>query len=169
MSGPNGDYPNSKVGILQDADTIFADADGYFNFAGNRVTGQQLNDALYLPLQKTIIANSAGALSVINLPSTYGVIQFSLATAASNASAWLTSSPRAGQELILMMLADNSVASVFISTSGCTIIGNRFTDVSSLSLQQSAASNGFIRLKCFSAGVWSVIERNGATVERVSS
>jgi len=169
MAGQNGDYPNSKVGIEQGAEKLFVDSDGYFNFAGNDVTGQQLNELLYLQMQKSIIANSAGVLSVINLPSTYGLIQFSLATAASNASAWLTSGPRVGQELILQMLTDNSVASVFISTSGCTIIGTRFGDISSITLHQSAASNGFIRLKCFTAGAWSIIERNGATEERVSS
>lgn len=169
MSGRDGTYPNSKAGLEQGAERIFIDSDGYFNVASNDLTGQQLNDLLYLQTQKSIIANSAGALSVINLPSTYGLIQFSLATAASNASAWLTSSPRVGQELILQMLTDNSVASVFISTSGCTIVGTRFVDCSSISLQQSAASNGFIRLKCFTAGAWSIVERNGATAERSSS
>jgi len=169
MSGRDGTYPNSKVGIEQDAERLFVDSDGYFNFAGNDVTGQMLNDIVYLKTQKVNITTGAGVLSVINLPSTYGLIQFSAAAGATNASAWLTSDPRVGQELELQMLTDNSLASVFISTSGCTIVGTRFADVSSISIQQSVASNGFMRLRCYTAGAWSIIERNGATAERVSS
>lgn len=169
MAGPDNTYPNSKVGLEQGATSLFCDADGYFRFANNQITGQYLNDMLYLRNQKLTIANSAGALSTINIPSAYGIVVFSLATAASNASAWLTSDPRVGEELILRMVTDNSVASVFVSTSGCSIVGTRFVDCSSISLQQSAASNGYIRLRCYSAGEWSIVERNGATAERSSS
>lgn len=168
MAEINVNY-TTKVGIERGAETLFCREDGNFKFYDADVTGQQMKDLIYLPTQKSTIANSAGALSVINLPSEYGLLAFSLATAASNASAWLTSGVRIGQEMILMALNTNSVASIFISTSGCSVVGNMFADCSSISLHNSADSNGYIRLRCYTTDEWTIVERNGASAERSSS
>ena len=170
MAGPNNDQPNSKVGTTQDADRIWIDSDGFFAPNNTDLTGQQVYDELYLRTQNQIIINSAGALSVINLPSDVGYLKLSITAAASNASAWLTSGhARVGNEIIIQVGGDASVGSVFISTSGVSIVGIKFVDLSSISLLQSATSDGKVVLRSYTDDEWTIVDRNDAVVERVSS
>lgn len=164
MAGRDGTYI-SKVGGEQGAGAFFIDSDGYLYVDSAGLTGTELKNKLYTESQRTIIANSAGVVSTINLPIT-GYIVFSLADAASNASAWLTSGPVAGQKMILTMRGVGSTGSVYISTSGVTIIGTISGEVSSVSLQNSANSMGVLTLQCFTDGEWSIVEKFGGVVER---
>lgn len=171
MATPDSTIQQTKVGILQGGDTIFVKSDGYFNVNGADLTGAQLRSLLYVGLQTSVIANSAGVLSVVNLTSA-GVQIFSIADAASNASAWFTSGPVAGQKMFLMMRGAGNAGSVFISTSGVSLVGTISTDLSSISLQNSAdiSSVGKLWLECFSDGEWSVVNRSlSGVVEQGSS
>lgn len=159
MAGRNNDYPNSKVGIEQDAERLFVDSDGNFNLAGSDVDGNDLKVRLYGNMQATVIINSAGVLSTVNIPSYHGLIIFSIADAASNASAWLTSCFK-GQELIIMTRGAGSTGSVFISMSGPTCYGFASGAISSIDIMNSAASAGFIRLIATDDDEWSVVEMN---------
>lgn len=169
MTKADSTYQNTKVQLPQGADRLSVDSDGYFDFFGTTVTGQQMYNQLYSPLQNAIIINSVGALSVINLPADTGYIIFSITDAASNASAWLTSGAKEGQELTLMTRGGGSIGSVFISTSGVTIVGLLSGDVSSIQMHQSAASQAFVKMVCFTDGEWSIIETTGQVTLQASA
>ena len=83
MAGPDGTYPNSKVGLERDAESIFIDPDGYFRVNGNQYSGESL-DVLFKNNATVIMMDSGTALSAQGvavyppiLPSTYGIIIFS--------------------------------------------------------------------------------------------
>ena len=163
MAGQDGTYPNSKVGLEQGSIRFFIDADGYFNVAGSDLTGAQLKSMLYDNLTPTVIANSAGVLSTINLPAA-GIVVFSIADAASNASAWLTSGASIGQTLTLYMRGVGSTGSIYISMSGVTLIGKTSGELSSISLQNSAASAAYVKLVATADGTWSIMDIDYDTV-----
>lgn len=152
----------TKVGIEQDAETIFVREDGNLKFYDTDFTGQELKDMLYTNNQKTEILTSGGKLSTVaNL--TPGVYYLRLSAGASNASAWLTSCS-AGDEVkvFLREYSTESVLSVFISMSGCSLVGTHYSDLSSISLHTSDASAGWIVFHCYTAGEWSIMEKSGA-------
>jgi hypothetical protein len=174
-------YNNQKVYLPQGADRIVGTSGGFFDMetgfelnlttTSNPVSAAQMRAQLWNPAQFSIIANSAGALSVINLPSA-GYIIFSIAQAASNASAWLTSMAGIpGQVMHLMMRGAGVVGSVYISMSGVSVVGTHSGDISSISLLNSVAteSMGYIKLLCTDTDEWSIVERRGQVVERGSA
>lgn len=163
MAKRDSSYANSKVGIEQDAERMFIDSDGYFNVANNDVTGAQLKSQLYDNLTATNIANAAGVLATKNLPSA-GVIVFSCADAASNASAWFTSGASIGQELIIFTRGVGSTVSILISTSGVSIVGTLSGDLSSIIIHTSANSHAWLHMKACEDGAWSIISKNYITV-----
>lgn len=169
MTKADSTYQNTKVHLPQGGGTLSVDSDGKFSFFGTEVTGQQLYNLLYSPLQNTIIVNTTSVLSVVNLPANNGTIIFSIAVSADDASAWLTSGAKEGQELIMMTRGACSTASVFISMSGVSVIGFISGDVSSISMHCSAASQAFIRLRCLDDDCWSVMELSGQTTVNAST
>lgn len=182
MTKVDDTYQNSKVYMPQGADKLAIDSDGSFDFYGDSLSGTQLKSLLYSPTQFSVIANSAGVLSVINLPSE-GYIFFSIADAASNASAWFTSlTGQPGQVLYLVMRGVGSTGSVYISTSGVSIVGTISGDLSSISIQNSGiyrvgastgvallSGFGYLKLLCTASDEWSVLEKAGGVVERGSA
>ena len=174
MAGRDNDYPNSKVGIEQDAERLFIDSDGYFNVAGNDLTGDQIDKFVQQKALQSIIANSAGVLSVINLPTGQDIIIFSLADAASNASAWLTSETLVpGQRRTIITRGAGAAASVFLSMSGISVVGTLSGDISSIHITHSATSFACLKLLATDTGEWSIIERNtdvsGCIIEQGSA
>ena len=163
MSKADNTFQNSKVQLPQGADTLSIDSDGKFSFFGNEVTGENLNAILYGAMQNAVIANSAGVLSVLNIPANTRLVIFSMTDAASNASAWLTSQVKKGQQLTLVTRT-GLVASVFISMSGVTLIGTYSGSLSSISLQCSAASQAYLHLLATADDTWSIIGINDSTV-----
>ena len=162
MTKRDGTYQNSKIGLPQGADRLDIDSDGLFDFFGEAtVTGAILKKLLYTNNQKTIILSSTGVLSTINLSP--GVKFLEMSSGASNTSAWLPSCNE-GDEITVIMLywSIESLCSVFISLSGCSLAGITFSDLSSVSLHTSDASAGWIKFKCFTDDEWSIVERSGA-------
>jgi hypothetical protein len=157
----------------------FFDAQAGFDFyltsVNNTLSAAQLrvllwNNTTFSTIQESTGAGS-GVLSIINLPSA-GMIVFSMSDAASNASAWLTSmNGIPGQRMILMIRGGQSQGSVYISTSGVSLVGTLSGDLSSISLQQSAAveSQGYVELICTDTDEWSILNQRGQVVQRGSS
>ena len=167
MSETNGTY-QPKVGIEQGADTLYVREDGNMKFFDQDLTGAQLKYLLWSKTSQTIIANTAGVLSVINLPSA-GVVIISAADAASNASAWLTStSAIVGTEMLIMMRGAGVAASVFLSLSGVNLVGLHSGSLSSvlLHLSVAAVSNAYLKLLCTAADTWSIMDKRGDTTEQ---
>lgn len=174
MSERDANYCNSKVGIEQDAERIFIDSDGYFNVNSNDITGDQLDKFVQQRALQSIIANSAGVLSVINLPTGQDILIFSIADAASNASAWLTSETLVvGQQRTLIARGVGSVGSIFISMSGISVVGTLSGDLSSIHLTCSATSFACVKLLATDTSEWSIVGRNtdvsGCVVEEASA
>jgi hypothetical protein len=169
MANPDNTYQNEKVGRLQGAETLFVKSDGYFNVDDTDLTGAELKTNIYTALQATIIINSAGVLSTINLPSQHGYVVLSITDAASNASAWLQSCKK-GQVMVVMGRGAGSIGSVLISLiTGVSLVGLISGDMSSISFHMSANSQPFIRLACLSDNEWSVIEKAGQVTLQVSA
>lgn len=164
MTKRDDTYQNSKVHLPQGADRISFDSDGYMDFFGEaEVTGSLLKKMLYDNHQAQTILTSALVMSTVNLPAN-GFVFLNLSVSVVNASMWLPSC-EVGDELVVAIKAYalNSLNSVFISTSGCTVVGLVYSGVSHIDLQTSVASVGnktIMRLKCFTDGEWTVI---GAT------
>ncbi len=160
-------YPNSEVGFQRDAQRIFITESGYFQFnidgTDFELTGLQLKTVLFMAGQTQVIANAAGVLSTTNLPSV-GLIVFSIADAASNASAWFTSGALAGQILEITTRGKGSTGSVFISTSGVSLVGIMSGDLSSITIYNSTNSHAYLKLKSLQDDEWSVLDFNGANV-----
>lgn len=154
MTKADNTYQNTKVQLPQGADRLSIDSDGYFDFYGDTVSGEEAKGLLYNAVNPVVIANSAGALSVINLPISAGIIIFSIADAASNASAWLCSGVKAGMRLVLVTRGIGSTGSILISTSGVTINGGR---VSNIRLRNSADSVGVVELLGIADEEWAVV------------
>lgn len=141
----------------------------YFKDSSQAMTAQQMLSVLWAKTQHSVIANTAGVLSVTNLPSV-GTIIFSMADAASNASAWFTSMAGVvGMQLILFMRGVGSTGSVYISTSGVSIVGTTSGDISSISIQNSAASSGRLTLVCTDTDEWSIMDKSAVGIVEQAS
>ena len=170
MSETNATY-QPKVGIEQDADKVYIREDGYMKFFDQDLTGAQLKYLIWSKAYQTTIINSAGVLSTLNLPSV-GVVLFSIADAASNASAWLTStSAIVGTEMMLLMRGAGVAASIFVSLSGVNLVGLGSGALSSLRLHMSATtiSNAYVKLLCTAADTWSIMDKRGDVTEQGGS
>ena len=158
MSKSDDTYQNTKVQIPQGADRLSIDSDGYFDFYGDTVTGEEAKGVLYNAVNPVVIANTAGVLSVTNLPISTGIIIFSIADAASNASAWLTSGVKAGMRLIMITRGIGSTGSIIVSTSGVTINDGR---VSNIVIHNSADSAATVELLGVADEEWAVVSTSG--------
>ena len=157
-----------KVGFGQDNDGLYVREDGEFKFFDIDLTGAELKYLIWSKTYQTVIANTAGVLSVVNLPSA-GVVMFSIAAAASNASAWMTStSAIVGTEMILMLRGAGVVGSIFVSMSGVTVLGLHSAGLSSLKLHNSVAavSQAYVKLLCTATDTWSVMDKRGDVTEQ---
>lgn len=177
MAGRDGKYPNAKVGFEQGAERLFVDSDGYFNFYSKDVSGAALRNVIYTRTQGTIMINSAGVLSDQGdgtappiLPSLQRVIVFSFTDAASNASARLCSG-FVGQELTLMTRGGGSTGSIVIycsghasGISGVVVVGLLSGELSSITMRNSAASTGMVKLVCTTDGTWAVVDFIGTNI-----
>jgi len=157
MSKNDSTYQNTKVQIPQGADRLSIDSDGYLDFFGTTVTGDILKKLLSSNQAQTIIRASNTVLSVSNLPQN-GLVFLRVSETGSNISAWLPACS-VGDELTVAIqnFLVESVISVFISTSLCSIVGLEFSDVSNIGLHTSAGSDGILKLKCFTDSEWTVI------------
>lgn len=163
-------YINSKVYLKRDADRLCIDSDGYFDFFTTTVDGNTLKKMLYSNQQKTTIYSSNVVLSDPNLPQN-GFVFLVLSVGCSNISAWLPACS-AGDELTVVIhnYLVESVLSVFISLSGCSLVGQQYADLSNVGLHTSDDSAGILRLKSFSDGEWSVVGNNyNKVVEHASA
>lgn len=133
---------------------------GSFLFFGNEVPAANAQAILYNQIRTQIIANSAGVLSTLSIPTDVGFVIFSLATAASNASAYLGSCI-AGEEKTLFFRTTGAAASVFFSTdTGITVYG-WLGQISSINAHGSAASNPIIKLRAIADDTWAVVDTTG--------
>ena len=158
MSKADDTYQNTKVQIPQGADRLSIDSDAFLDFYGDTVTGEEAKGVIYNAVNPVVIANSAGVLSVINLPISAGIIILSIADAASNASAWLTSGVKAGMRLFVVTRGIGSTGSVIISTSGVTINDGR---VSNIVVHNSADSAASFELIGVADEEWAVASTSG--------
>lgn len=160
MAGRDGKHM-TKVGIEQGAERIFIDDDGYFNVDGVDVTGNQLRNALYAPMQilRPTMANTQ-SLTEKNLTSGIGVVIFSTTSNWTNISFWVTSCV-AGMEVFLLMRpgsATGQSGKIWISGSGCSIMSPHGADISGFFMRNSSNSQAMVRLRCFEDDEWCVIE-----------
>lgn len=150
------------VGREQGGGRFYMKEDGEFKFWDTDYTGKYLRNLFGSKSVITVIANSAGALSVTDLPS-MGRIYFSIANAASNASARLAV-PSVGQQIWMYVDGITAGASVKVTAStGVTLIDLNNASVSIISL--SAGNPGMIGLMCFTAGVWSIVENSSENID----
>lgn len=165
-------YQNSKVYLPQDANVLAIDDDGFFGFSGGTtVSGAALKAYNYTNNLIQTVATSAGSLSVVNLPSG-GTVFISASVGVSNASAWLTSCSTGARLRLVFRLTGgvDSVGSVFVSLSGVSLVGLTNQDLSSISLNTSAASAAFLELLAISDNEWAVVEENfNSVTERASA
>jgi hypothetical protein len=160
MAKGDNTYQNTKVQLPQGSDRLSIDDDGFFDFFGTTVTGSVLKKILYSNQVQQEIKTSALVMSTLNLPAN-GFVFLNLSVSVVNASMWLPSCV-VGDELVIAVrnYALNSLNSVYISTSGCTIIGMEYSGVSNIGLNTSVASVGtqpVLSLKCFTDGAWTVV------------
>lgn len=161
----SGGSIEGETGGFFDAQTGF---EFYLGDSTTNLSAAQLRTLLWNQTQFSVITNTIGVLSVVNLPSA-GIIILSIATGATDTSAWLTSTTGIpGQVMEIFIRGAGHDCSCYISTSGVSIVGLHSTDVSSFSLQGSVAteSMGYIKLLLTAANEWSVIHRRGQVVER---
>jgi len=136
-----------------------------FLFYGEEITATQAKavfDNGLLAQKVSVIANSAGVLSTVNIPNV-GIVIYSLAAAASNASALLGSCV-AGDEKILIFRTTGAVASVIISTLTASILIRGFLsegNISSIQARGSAASNPIIKLLGIGTDSWAIVDTKG--------
>lgn len=141
-----------------------------FLFFGEEVTATAAQAAfanLALKQAVSVIANSGGVLSVVNIPNV-GIVIYSLAAAASNASALLGSCV-AGDEKILIFRTTGAAASVIISTLTASILIRGFLsegNLSSIRAHGSAASNPMIKLLGIGTDSWAVVDTKGYVIMR---
>lgn len=183
MSLQDATYQNSKVGMTQDADTVFVKSDGYFQTADVRTLGSKLKADIYATGRNVVIANSAGVMSTQVagesaapvLPSYYGVIFLSFADAASNASARLPSAVP-GMFLTLRGRGAGSAYSIIIYGAGATsgiasadLIGSISGALSSIKMHGSAGSQPLLILYGTDDGKWAVMDKAGQVTEQGAS
>jgi hypothetical protein len=159
----------TKVGFEQGAEKLFVKADGYFKLYDEDVTGQQLKTAIFPQTQITVIVNSAGVLSTVNVPSEHGLVIYSVTDSATAALAQMTSCKK-GQQLVLMGRGGGSTASIVISTlTGVTMIGILSGNLSTIDFQYSSNSQPYVKLVASADNEWSVVETSGQVTLQASA
>lgn len=161
----------AKIGIEQGAERLFVREDGEFKFFDESVTGEELKYLVWSKTFQTVICNSAGVLSVVNLPSCGTVIFSIVNTAMSNGSACLTStSAVVGTEMLLLLRGVGNNAKVHVTFSGVSVRGRLASnDLSSIELYGSTNSTASMKMVCTGSSEWSVMEGNESVVENAES
>jgi hypothetical protein len=149
-------------GILELLDGALA----FFKSSTNQLTADQLQTALFNPLNTVrycaaSVSTAGGDFSVLNLPSTVGVVFLSLGSNTVDVSFYMTSCTQ-GQD-VWIKLAPGSVVSgaVALQFSGCSFVGSLGLALTSISLYNSAASVGAVHLKCFQDDEWTIVSHQG--------
>ena len=163
MTKRDDTYQNAKVTLPQGADRLSIDSDGMLDFYGSTVTGALLKKFCYTNQIKYSVqgsATGAGAaqLSTVNLRPGFNYLSPSIG--ASNASAWLPSCT-IGDEIFVALRHGpllESVLSVLIQLSGCSLVGQIFRVCSAVTLHTSNLSAGWIRFRCFVDNEWSIVD-----------
>lgn len=178
MSEISNTYQND-VGFIQGGGGMYIKETATFKFYDTDFTGLQMKNFLQTQFNgELIIINSTTVVSANGgsdppiIQSGYGFIVFSLANGVTNGSARMFSG-RAGQEVIIVTrgAGNNCSVKIFFSgaaaadtLSGVACTGTGGAALSSIDINNSAASQAFLRLKCFSDGTWCVIDKNYNTV-----
>ncbi len=169
MAKADSTYQNTRVQIPQGGDRISIDDDGLFDFFGNTVTGDAAKKVLRDNPACVVVTTAGAILSSPNLPQN-GLVILQLSVGCSNASAWLPACSVGDKlRIVLRNYLLESLLSVRISTSGCTIVGLTLSGVSRIGLHTSADSAGWIDLACVTAGVWSVVGGDSRKFAEISS
>ena len=168
----------------QGANKLVAKEGGSFEFFNDTFTSTQMKSVARQGKNLTItnLSTASTTLSLYGgsaptvLPSEYGIINLSCTGTMTNGSARLASG-LTGQTLHLRFTNEGtgSTASVLIyasgnasGISGVRLIGSVKTDLSSISIQQSAASYGWVNLLSVDDGIWAITDSNLIT-EQASS
>ena len=168
MTKKDDTYQNSKVSLPQGADTITFDSDGIMDFFGSEITGENLKAMLYAKLQYQVIANSAGVLSTLVVPSYLGLVIYSIADAASNASGTLPGC-LAGQEMVIITRGAGSTGSIRLSVpTGVSVYGLMSNTLSVIALNNSNLSQAYVHMKAIADDTWAVTNINYTTVTLVA-
>lgn len=163
MGKVDSTHQNNKVYFSQGGDRLAIDDDGLLEFYGEHtLRGDDAKIWMIANNDRVIIAGSNGALSTVNFPSA-GLLFVSLSAGGSNASAWLPSC-YAGARLRIICrrngMAAESIGSVFVSLSGCSLVGLDYQDLSSISLHYSDGSAAFIEFVSYTDNEWTVVQKN---------
>ena len=152
---------NTDIALKQGGDTFQFFSEDY------EVNATFLRAFLYGKTQVTTIANSAGVLSVTNVPLYDGTVIYSLADAASNASAYIQGAV-AGQEKTIVFRT-GAVGSIFFSTAtGVTLMGP-LGEISSINAHGSAASMPYIKMVGTDTDEWAVVDTAGQVTLNLAS
>jgi len=159
MTKRDNTYQNARINLIQGGQILSIDDNGWFDFYGDSITGQQMKGTLHAAAKVSVIGQGAGStvFSQTNIPNSAKYIIFSMTSNLATGSAWLCSGPIIGQEMYIR-IARGSCASgmVLISTSGVSIIGLMGSVLSIIRLYNSAASCGACHLICKQDGEWAV-------------
>lgn len=178
MAEISNTYQND-VGFIQGGTGMYIKETATFKFYDTDYTGAQLrnyletqyNGELVIINSGTLVSDNGGSSPPI-IQSNYGFIVFSIATGVTNGSARMFSG-LAGQEVIIVTrgAGNNCSVKIFFSgaaaadaLSGAQCVGTGGAFLSSIDINTSAASHAFLRLKCFTAGTWCILDKNYNTV-----
>ncbi len=157
---------------------------GVLSFYDEEYTGDQLQGVARAAKGVLTITNLSTGSTVLSdyggssppvLPSIYGCILFSATSSLTDGSCRLFSG-KAGQILHLRYTTAGGTASgtMIIGASGTNgmagvrILGSTGSDCSSITIQTSAASFGWVDLRCIEDGVWSIVSDGEQMAERMS-
>jgi len=161
MTKRDNTYQNARVNLIQGGQILSIDDNGWFDFYGTSITGQEMKGAIAYMAKVSVIGQGAAStvFSNTNIPNSAKYVVFSLTSNVATGSAWLCSGPLLGQEMWIRLARGSVVASgmILISTSGVTIKGLQGSAVSIIRLYNSAASCGAVHLACLADGEWSIM------------
>lgn len=154
---------NVNICIKQGGDSF-----GFFDGDGEReVSALQMMQQLYSPTLCSIYGTSTASttLTSVNIAYYAKYVVFSTTSNGAQLSAWLTSGPKIGQELYLMLRQGSTCASgsIVISCSGVSLVDNLGVAKTIMHLIGSGASWGRAHLVCKQDGEWSVMDISSAT------
>ena len=130
-------------------------------FFGEEVSASFMRALVYGKSQVTRIGNSATVLSTINVPLYDGLVVYSLASVAPNASAYLQGATKGQEKTIIFQGLANSIGSVFFSlATGVTLLGPN-GELSSINAHHSSNSSPYIKLIATDEDTWAVVDTAG--------
>lgn len=107
------------------------------------------------------VSTAGGDFSVLNLPSTVGLVTLSMTSNGADISFYMTSCV-AGQDVWVRLQPGSCVSGkVALQFSGCSFVGSLGLAMTSISLYNSAASCGAVHLICFEDDEWTIVGHLG--------